>query len=104
MNAITGKVMHSKCCISKAGDPDARHALYEAASALLTRFKGKDTIKSWGMKLAKRSCHHKVTVAVARKLGVVMHAIWRDGTFYIGDSAASTTDIAARAAVKNRKL
>lgn len=28
--------------ISKAGDPDVRRALYEAASALLTRFKGKD--------------------------------------------------------------
>jgi hypothetical protein len=34
MNAITGMVMHSKCCISKAGDPDVRRALYEAASAL----------------------------------------------------------------------
>lgn len=90
--------------ISKAGDPDVRRALYEAASALLTRFKGKDSIKSWGLKLAKRSCHHKATVAVARKLGVVMHAIWRDGTFYIGDSAASATDVAARAAVKDRKL
>ena len=36
--------------ISKAGDPDVRRALYEAASALLTRFKGKgkDRVKSWG--------------------------------------------------------
>ena len=34
--------------ISKAGDPDVRRALYEAASAMLTRYKGKTAIKSWG--------------------------------------------------------
>lgn len=34
--------------ISKAGDGHVRRALYEAASALLTRFKRKDKVKSWG--------------------------------------------------------
>jgi len=34
--------------ISKAGDPDVRRALYEAASALLTRFKRTDKVKAWG--------------------------------------------------------
>jgi transposase len=67
--------------ISKAGDPDVRRALYEAASAMLTRFKGKTALKSWGEKIAKR-CHKKAVVAVARKLAVIMHAMWRDGTFY----------------------
>ena len=43
--------------ISKAGDPDVRRALYEAASALLTRFKRKDKVKSWGMMLAVRRQH-----------------------------------------------
>jgi len=87
--------------ISKAGDPDVRRALYEAASALLTRFKRKDKVKSWGMALAKRSCHRKATVAVARKLAVIMHAMWVDGTFYCGDPAA---DVTARAAAKDRRL
>lgn len=40
--------------ISKAGDPDVRRAPFEAASAPLTRFKGKDKVKSWGQSLAKR--------------------------------------------------
>jgi uncharacterized membrane protein YccC len=44
------------------------------------------------LKLAKRSCHR-----IARKLGVVMHAMWRQGTFYIGDAAAAKADIAKRA-------
>ena len=90
--------------ISKAGDPDVRRALYEAASALLTRFKGKDRVKSWGQSLAKRSCHHKATVAVARKLAVIMHAMWSDGTAYRGDPTATQKQLSARAKVKDRQL
>jgi transposase len=90
--------------ISKAGDADVRRALYEAASALLTRYKRKDKVKTWGLAIAKRAGHRKAVVAVARKLGVIMHAMWVDGTFYCGDPAASRTDVAARAAAKDRKL
>ena len=90
--------------ISKAGDADVRRALYEAASGLMTRFKGKDKVKTWGQQLAKRSCHRKAVVAVARKLAVIMHAMWSDGTFYVGDHMASEADMAARAHVKDRRL
>ena len=54
--------------ISKAGDDDVRRALYEAASALLTRFKRRDKVKTWGLLIAKRAGHRKAVVAVARKL------------------------------------
>ncbi len=50
-----------------------------------------------GLALAKRSCHRKATVAVARKLAVIMHATWTDGTCYVGDAAASASDRAAHA-------
>lgn len=90
--------------ISKAGDGDVRRALYEAASALLTRFKRKDKVKTWGLAIAKRTSHRKATVAVARKLAVIMHAMWVDGTFYCGDPDASKADVSARAAAKERKL
>lgn len=40
--------------ISKAGDADVRRSLYEAASGLMTRFKGRDKVKSWGQAIAKR--------------------------------------------------
>ena len=33
-------------------------------------------VKSWGQALAKRFCHRKATVAVTRKLAVIMHAMW----------------------------
>jgi transposase len=90
--------------ISKAGDPDVRRALYEAASSMLTRFKGSDTIKTWGLKLAKTKCHAKARIAVARKLAVVMHAMWRDGTFYVGDAAADAAETTAWNAAKARRL
>lgn len=90
--------------ISKAGDGDVRRALYEAASALMTRFKGRDKVRTWGLALARRSCHRKATVAVARKLAVIMHAMWTDGTCYVGDAAASAGDRATRAARKDGKL
>ncbi|BAV48102.1 transposase IS116/IS110/IS902 family protein [Mesorhizobium loti] len=90
--------------ISKAGDADVRRSLYEAASGLMTRFKGSDKVKNWGQAIAKRSCHRKACVAVARKLAVIMHAIWTDGTFYVGDPAASQADSGRRAHDKDRRL
>jgi transposase len=90
--------------IIKAGDPEMRRALFEAAGVMLTRFKGNDKLKAWGFMLAKRGCRRKATVAVARKMAVVMHAMWRDGAVYVGDATTREEDVAARAAVKNRKL
>ena len=74
--------------ISKAGDADVRRALYEAASGLMTRFKGRDKVKSWGQEIAKRSCHRKACVAVARKLAVIMHAMLKTGTDFNPTPAA----------------
>lgn len=100
----SGTSIDVKGRISKAGDPDVRRALYEAASAMLTRFKGADTIKTWGLKLAKTKCHAKARVAVARKLAVVMHAMWRDGTFYVGDPQATEAETAGWIAAKTKRL
>jgi transposase len=43
--------------VSKVGDGDVRRALYEAASALKTRWGPRDKVRTWGPALAKRSCH-----------------------------------------------
>jgi hypothetical protein len=55
----------------------------------MTRFKGSDKVKSWGQTIAKRSCDRMACVTVARKLAVIMHALWSDGTSCVGDPAAS---------------
>jgi transposase len=66
--------------------------------------KGKDKVKSWGERIAKRSCHRKATVAVARKLTVIMHAMWTDGTFYVGDPGTDAREVRPRTAAKQRML
>jgi transposase len=66
--------------ISRAGDGDVRHPLYEAANIMLIRYRGFSSLKAWGLKIAKKRGHKRACVAVARKLAVIMHAMWRDGT------------------------
>jgi transposase len=38
------------------------------------------TLKAWSTQLARKIGHKKATVAVARKLAVILHRMWRDGT------------------------
>jgi transposase len=52
-----------------------RRALYEAASAMVTRYKRKDKVKTWGLAVAKRTGHRKAVIALARKLGVIVRAM-----------------------------
>jgi transposase len=66
--------------ISKCGDKMLRSYLYEAANVLLTRVAKWSTLKSWGVRLAKRSGLRKAKVAVARKLAVILHRMWMEGT------------------------
>ena len=66
--------------ISKCGDALLRCYLYEAANVLLTRVSKWSALKAWGMRVAKRSSLSKAKVAVARKLAVILHRMWIDGT------------------------
>jgi transposase len=66
--------------ISKCGDKMLRSYLYEAANVLLTRVAKWSALKGWGIRLAKRSGLRKAKVAVARKLAVILHRMWIDGT------------------------
>ena len=65
--------------ISKCGDSLMRHYLFEAAGVLLTRTRRWSTLKAWGVRLVKRIGMRKATVAVARKLAVILHRMWRTG-------------------------
>lgn len=62
--------------VSKRGDPMVRRHLVSAATVLLTHTKQWSTLKSWGVRLAKKHGMSKARVAVARKLAVIMHAMW----------------------------
>src|SRR5208282_6610823 len=76
--------------ITKCGDAFLRSHLFEAAKTMLSRTCKPNSLKSWGLRLAKRSSKKKATVAVARRLAVIMHAMWRDGTvFEMNEEAAA---------------
>jgi transposase len=66
--------------ISKCGDAMLRSYLFEAANVLLIRVAKWSALKAWGMRIAKRSGIRKAKVAVARKLSVILHRMWIDGT------------------------
>jgi transposase len=65
--------------VSKRGDDFLRRSLYEAANALLTRVPQFSSLKSWGLRIARRGGYRKAKVAVARKLAVILHAMWTSG-------------------------
>jgi transposase len=65
--------------ISRCGDTLARTLMYEAAVVLLTRVKRASSLKDWAQAIARRSGVGKARVALARKLSVILHSIWRSG-------------------------
>ena len=74
--------------ISRSGDALARSALFTAAHVMLTRSRQWTSIRAWGLQIAKRSSLKKAKIAVARKLAVVMHRMWRDDAPFRWGAAA----------------
>src|SRR3974390_3411672 len=66
--------------ISRCGDEMMRVMLYEAAQVMLTRTNRWSWLKAWAMKIARNRGKKKAIVALARRLAVIMHRIWVDGT------------------------
>jgi transposase len=81
--------------ISRCGDEMVRTALYQAAHVLFHHGSW-SSLRSWAMRLAKRGNVKVAKVALARRLAVIMHRMWTDGTeFRWSGAAASTTAVAA---------
>jgi len=66
--------------ISRCGDEMMRTMLYEAAQIMLVRSTQWSWLKAWAMQIAKRRGMKRAIVALARRLAVIMHRIWVDGT------------------------
>lgn len=65
--------------ITKAGDAELRAALYQAANSMLNHG-GQNWLKAWALRTAGRRGKKRATVALARRIGVVLHRMWIDGT------------------------
>jgi transposase len=66
--------------ISRCGDEMMRVMLYEAAQSMLLRSAKWSWLKAWAMQIARRRGMKKAIVALARRLAVIMHRLWVDGT------------------------
>ncbi|WP_026186977.1 IS110 family transposase [Ensifer sp. BR816] len=66
--------------VSLCGDAMMRALLYEAAQTMLTRVVKWCWLKAWAMSIARRHGRKKANVALARRLAVVMHRMWVDGS------------------------
>jgi len=68
--------------ISKEGDRYLRSLLVQSAQYILGRFGPDSALRRWGMKLAQNGGKRgkkRALVAVARKLAVLLHSMWRSG-------------------------
>jgi transposase len=75
--------------ISRRGDNYLRSLLYEAATVLLRRVRGDSALRRWGLDLKKRLGFKRAAVALARKMAVVLHTMWRTGTVFDPKMAAA---------------
>jgi transposase len=66
--------------ISKAGDGETRTALFEAANVVLRPTRRWSAMKAWAVKVAQRQGVKRAKVALARKMAVILHRMWIDGT------------------------
>src|SRR5437879_5752353 len=67
--------------ISRCGDDMMRMMLYEAAQSMFHSTKW-SWLKAWAMKVARHRGMKKAIVALARRLAVIMHRIWVNGTAF----------------------
>ena len=71
--------------ISKAGDRVLRTLLVQCAHHILGRNGPPSDLKRYGERIASRGgkvAKRKATIAVARKLAVLLHSLWRSGEVY----------------------
>jgi transposase len=97
-NRITKSKAEGRCSASRRGSTNrekrtslagsrgraemVRTALYEAANVLLARITRFSKLKRWAMDVAKRRGSKRAKVALARKIAVILHRMWVDGSTY----------------------
>ena len=75
--------------ITKAGDVTLRRALCQAATVMMNR--GRATwLRTWGAQVAERRGRKKAMVALARRISVILHRMWVDGTTFHMEAAPTT--------------
>jgi transposase len=68
--------------VSKCGNTAMRSLLVEAAFCVIHQMRRFSPLKSWALRLSGRRGVRKAAVATARKIAVLMLAVWKNGTDY----------------------
>jgi transposase len=74
-----------QCRITKSGNTYLRSLLIQSAHYVLGRFGPDTALRRWGLRLAAsggKRAKKRAVVAVARKLAVILHCLWRTGQNY----------------------
>jgi transposase len=66
--------------ISKCGDTVTRSSLWLAARTIMQRRARSSPLKTWGMQVAARRGAGRAIMAVARRLAMILHRMWLNGT------------------------
>lgn len=74
---------------TKAGDVNLRRALCQAATVMLNRGRSND-LRTWASRVDRRRGRKRAMVALARRMAVVLHRIWVDGTTFRMEGAPTT--------------
>lgn len=75
--------------ISKMGNRAARMLLVNASMGFIRRSDPNADLRSWAATVEHRAGHRKATIALARKLAIVMIAMWKSGASYQPNFACS---------------
>jgi transposase len=82
--------------VSLQGNAMMRKLLYEAAQSMMTRVVKWCWLKARAMNIAKRHGSKKAKVALARRLAVVMHRMWLDGSEFRWAKVGNNSTAAAQ--------
>lgn len=67
--------------ITRAGDVNLRRALCQAATVMMNR--GRSTwLRAWAPQVARRRGTKRAMVALARRIGSILHRMWIDGSIF----------------------
>ncbi len=76
--------------ISRRGDNQLRHLLFEAAAVILNRLTERSALRTWALALKERLGFKRAAVALARKLAVIMHTMLKTGELFDPQAGAAT--------------
>ena len=69
--------------ISKKGSRELRMLLASSGMKILTHCKEPSKLRIWGLKISEKHGKKKASMALGRKMAIIMHHIWSKNTMFV---------------------